>query len=131
MQISNVIQTEEEFILTKESNIRVIRNIKGEELKKEFLEAKEVAMSIENLKQKGNDIILSGKITDYYSEYEQETFEVQVIVDKDTQIFSDTKNQLEELQKMKEVANTIFVTFRETEKQQGKLVAENIEAMGC
>ena len=131
MQISNVIQTEEEFILTKESNIRVIRNIKGEELKKEFLEAKEVAMSIENLKQKGNDIILSGKITYYYSEYEQETFEVQVIVDKDTQIFSDTKNQLEELQKMKEVANTIFVTFRETEKQQGKLVAENIEAMGC
>ena len=131
MQISNVIQAEEEFILTKESNIRVIRNIKGEELKKEFLEAKEVTMSIENLKQKGNDIILSGKITDYYSEYEQETFEVQVIVDKDTQIFSDTKNQLEELQKIKEVANTIFVTFRETEKQQGKLVAKNIEAMGC
>lgn len=131
IQISKVIQIGEELVLTEESNIRVTRNIKDEELKEELLETEEVAMSIENLNKKGNNIILTGKITDYYSQYEQQSFEVQVIVNKDTQIFSDTKNQLEELQKMKERADTIFVTFQKQEKQSGKLVAKNIEAMGC
>ncbi|MCI8617160.1 MAG: M56 family metallopeptidase [Clostridia bacterium] len=114
------------------NNIKVTKNIiKREELKKETLEAEEVSMSIKNLSQKGNNIILTGEITEYYSEYEQVNFEVEVIVDKDTQIFSNTKNQWEELQKMKERGDNIFVTFRKTEKQQGKLVAQNIEVMGC
>lgn len=131
IQISKAIQNEEEIFLKEESNIRVTRNIKGEALKKELLDAQEVSMTIEKLTEQGNKVLLTGRITDYYSELEQANFEVQVAVDKDTQIFSTTKNQLEELQKMEERGDTIFVTFRDREKEQGRLVAQNIEVMGC
>ena len=131
IQISNVIDKEDEYFLLEESNASVIRNLKGEELKQEMLNANYICMSIEKLTNYGKSIDITGKMTDYYSEYEQVSFEIQVEVNDNTQIFSETKNQWEELQKIKERGDAVYVEFRENEKEQGKLVAKNIEVMGC
>ena len=118
---------------TKENaTVQVIRNIHGEELKKELLDVPEIQADIEGIQNNKDSIILTCIIRDLYytNDYQKaETVDVQFIVEKDTTIFGSTENQLEILQEMMQRDNTIYVTLKQN--QNGDLIAENIEQMGC
>ena len=121
-----------EIVFTEESKIYVIRNIHGEELKNELLKG-EIDFDLEDIQKSGNNYILKGEMIDwnYSSDYnEAEKFEIEVTVNNNTTILGEgLTGETEE--KLKHLNNTLFITFDKNELKKGKLVATNIEMMGC
>lgn len=119
-------------LILENNTFQVTRYLKGEELKKEVLEQEEIEVRIEQLKiVDANTATIIGKVTAFCNLEEYETFTVEILLDENTTILAGMKNKTEELQKMEERGDTLYIKLRENEKQQGKLVAENIEVMGC
>lgn len=122
--------------LTKTSQIipeKELSNAEIEKLKKDLLNQDEFGVNIKQIKNYSNSIVVTCSVTTYY---EQEggpivTFEVDMVVDKDTVILSSKENQLEELKKIKERGDTAYIKLREKDKKKGKFVIENMEVMGC
>lgn len=120
--------------LEENSTITITRNLSGEALKDELLEQEEINTQIIDVKQNNKTITITCKLTDYYYDYrpnEAETFEIKVTVDKDTTILGTTENQLENIQQIMEYNDNTYIKLKNEEKQKGRLVAENIEVMGC
>ena len=61
-------------------------------------------------------------------EDEAEKFELEIIVNNNTQILGITGNPEEQLKRLN---NIIYVTFDKDELRKGNFVATNIETMGC
>ena len=132
IMLDQVILEEETLSLTQTTNIEVIRKLQGEELKQEILNQEEMAVEIEKIEEKKNHILLTGIIRDLYYTNDYQTaqkFEIQIIVNENTQILGTKENQLEQLKEIQN--NTTFIRLNQEEKNKGKLVAENIEVMGC
>lgn len=116
------------------STIQVVRNLQGKELKQELLEMPELdaeIIKIDNKKSK-DAITLTCEIRDWHYDNNYETvptFEVQILVEKDTTILGSTENQLKSLEEFLERKDTVYITLKKN--QNGKLVAENIEVLGC
>ncbi len=112
--------------------VQITRNIHGEELKKELLNVSAIQADIEEIQNNKDSIILSCIIRDLYytNDYQKaETVDVQFIVEKDTTILGSTENQLQTLEKILQRDNTVYITLKQN--QNGALIAENIEQMGC
>lgn len=112
------------------------KNIKKftEKEKKEKLESQEeISAQIRQIVNNKNSITLKCIVTTYYeNDYNQsDTFEVDMIVDKNSQILSSKENQLEQLEKIKERGDTTWIKLRKDDLQKGKFVIENLEVMGC
>ena len=113
-----------------DTNVYITKDIHGEDLKKEILAQKEFSMTQYELNQHSNGTIsLIGNITDDYSQ-QGEKFVIEIVVTSNTQIMGNTKNQFEELQKLKQRGDILYITLQD-EKQNSKLVAKNIEILGC
>ena len=116
------------------STVQVIRNLQGEELKQELLEMPELGaqiIKIDNNQTQGT-ITLTCQIRDWYYDNNYETvptFEVQILVEKDTTVLASTENQLQNLEEFLERKDTVYITLKKN--QNGRLVAENIEVLGC
>ena len=116
------------------STVQVIRNLQGEDLKQELLEMPELGaqiIKIDNNQTQGT-ITLTCQIRDWYYDNNYETvptFEVQILVEKDTTVLASTENQLKNLEEFLERKDTVYITLKKN--QNGKLVAENIEVLGC
>ena len=116
------------------STVQVIRNLQGEDLKQELLEMPELdaqIIKIDNNQTQGT-ITLTCQIRDWYYDNNYETvptFEVQILVEKDTTVLASTENQLKNLEEFLERKDTVYITLKKN--QNGKLVAENIEVLGC
>ena len=132
LDINKVYIRKGEIVFTEESKIYVIRNITGEELKKELLKG-EIDFDLEDITKKGGNYILKGQMIDlnYSTDYnEAEKFEIEVIVNNNTKIFGEgITGGMEE--KLKSLNNILYITFDKNELKKGKLVAINIEMMGC
>ncbi len=102
-----------------------------EEIKSKLAGQKEITAYIKQIKQNGQNIYLTCKITWWDNNQNAQNFEGEILVKPDTQIMGNTQNQLQELQKMQQRQDTLYVTLQEQEQQEGKLVATNIEVMGC
>ena len=118
-------------LIPEDGKIKVTRNLKGEELKEEVLSGKEINVEIKELKTENNNAIIIGELTAFCNSEEYETFEVEILVDENTVVLANVENKIEELQTLKERGDTLYITLRESEKQKGNLVADNIEIMGC
>ena len=130
IEISKIIKIEEKYSLLDEADVYVTKNLHGEELKKELLNQKELPMGNYEIKNnKNGTITLTGNITDYYGQ-QGESFLIDVIITSNTLIMGNTENQLEKLQKLRQGGDTLYVTLQE-KKQNGKLIAKNIEILGC
>lgn len=116
------------------STVQVIRNLQGEDLKQELLEMPELEaqiIKIDNNQTQGT-ITLTCQIRDWYYDNNYETvptFEVQILVEKDTTVLASTENQLQNLEEFLERKDTVYITLKKN--QNGRLVAENIEVLGC
>lgn len=116
------------------STVQVIRNLQGEDLKQELLEMPELdaqIIKIDNNQTQGT-ITLTCQIRDWYYDNNYETvptFEVQILVEKDTTVLASTENQLQNLEEFLERKDTVYITLKKN--QNGRLVAENIEVLGC
>ena len=116
------------------STVQVIRNLQGEDLKQELLEMPELGaqiIKIDNNQTQGT-ITLTCQIRDWYYDNNYETvptFEVQILVEKDTTVLASTENQLQNLEEFLERKDTVYITLKKN--QNGRLVAENIEVLGC
>lgn len=113
-------------------------NISSEELeklKKELLNQEEFSANIKQIKNNSskNLITLTCQVTNYYKESDEPTvaFDVDMIVDENTQILSQRENQSEQLEKIRQVGDMIYIKLREEDKQKGNFVIENIEVLGC
>lgn len=116
--------------LTSKSEIQVIRNISNEELKKELLDQDEIEVLIKEVKKKTQNVfLLNCTIQDMYLENMQ-SFQIDIEVNKETLILGTNENQQERLEELKE-QRQVYVTLDENQKEKGKLVAKNIELMGC
>ena len=119
-----------EIVFTNESKIYLTRKISGEELKKEMLKG-EINFDLEDIKKSGNNYILKGKTIDWYftTKYEEaEKFKLEIIVNNKTNILGE-QGKIEE--KIENLNGTLYITLDQNELKKGKLVATNIEVMGC
>ena len=91
----------------------------------------EITAEIKQIRQSGQNIYLTCRITWWDSNQNAQNFEGEILVKTDTQIMGSTQNQLQELQKMQQRQDTLYITLQEEEQKNGKLVAINIEVMGC
>lgn len=132
LDFEDVYKRNGEIVFTEKSKIYVIRNIHGEELKNELLKG-EIDFDLEDIQKSGKNYILKGQMIDldYTTDYnEAEKFEIEVIVNSNTTILGEgLTGETEE--KLKRLNNTLFITFDKNELRKGKLVATNIEMMGC
>ena len=119
-----------EIVFTNESKIYLTRKISGEELKEEILKG-EINFDLEDIKKSGNNYILKGEIIDWYftTKYEEaDKFKLEIIVNSKTNILGE-QGKIEE--KIKNLNGTLYITLDQNELKKGKLVATNIEVMGC
>ena len=126
----NVYIRKGEIVFTNESKIYLTRKISGEELKKEMLKG-EINFDLEDIKKSGNNYILKGETIDWYftTKYEEaEKFKLEIIVNNKTNILGE-QGKIEE--KIKNLNGTLYITLDQNELKKGKLVATNIEVMGC
>ena len=83
-------------------------------------------------KNSNNNYILKGKIYDWYYDNglnNVENFEVEIIVNNNTQILG-VKGKIEE--QLKDIYKYgLYITLDKDELKKGRLVAVNIEGMGC
>ena len=130
LDFENVYERQGEVVFTEDSKVYVIRNIHGEELKNELLKG-EIDFDVEDTIKNGNNYILKGQMIDWNyttDEDEAEKFELEIIVNNNTQILGITGNPEEQLKRLN---NIIYVTFDKDELRKGNFVATNIETMGC
>ena len=126
----NVYIRKGEIVFTNESKIYLTRKISGEELKKEMLKG-EINFDLEDIKKSENNYILKGETIDWYftTKYEEaEKFKLEIIVNNKTNILGE-QGKIEE--KIKNLNGTLYITLDQNELKKGKLVATNIEVMGC
>lgn len=126
----NVYIRKGEIVFTNESKIYLTRKISGEELKKEMLKG-EINFDLEDIKKSGNNYILKGETIDWYftTKYEEaEKFKLEIIVNNKTNILGE-QGKIEE--KIENLNGTLYITLEQNELKKGKLVATNIEVMGC
>ena len=130
LYFEHVYERQGEVVFTEDSKVYVIRNIHGEELKNELLKG-EIDFDVEDTIKNGNNYILKGQMIDWNyttDEDEAEKFELEIIVNNNTQILGITGNPEEQLKRLN---NIIYVTFDKDELRKGNFVATNIETMGC
>lgn len=104
------------------------------ELKRYLFEQKEINAQLIDLKVNGkNTATLICKVYWWDENYKtyKGPYNVDITVDGNTQIFSRKDNQIEELKKMLDRQDNLFVTLRDKNKANGRLIADNIEVMGC
>ncbi len=132
LDFDNVYKRQGEIAFTENSKVYVIRNIHGDELKKELLSSEDINFDLEDIVKNGNNYILKGKTTDWYytNDYnEAESLDLEVTVNNNTQILGVTGNTEEQLKQLEKF--TIYITLDKNELEKGELVATNIEGMGC
>ena len=131
IDFENVYIKQGNVVFSEESKVYVTRNIHGEELKNELLQ-NEFSLDFENVEKRGNNYILKGKIYDWYYDNglnNVENFEVEIIVNNNTQILG-VKGKIEE--QLKDIYKYgLYISLDKNELKKGKLVAINIEGMGC
>ena len=130
LDFENVYERQGEVVFTEDSKVYVIRNIHGDELRNELLKG-EIDFDVEDTIKNGNNYILKGQMIDWNyttDEDEAEKFELEIIVNNNTQILGITGNPEEQLKRLN---NIIYVTFDKDELRKGNFVATNIETMGC
>ena len=131
IDFENVYIKQGNVVFSEESKVYVTRNIHGEELKNELLQ-NEFSLDFENVEKRGNNYILKGKIYDWYYDNglnNVENFEVEIIVNNNTQILG-VKGKIEE--QLKDIYKYgLYITLDKDELKKGRLVAVNIEGMGC
>lgn len=131
IDFENVYKRQGNVVFSEESKVYVTRNIHGEELKNELLQ-NEFSLDFENVEKRGNNYILKGKIYDWYYDNglnNVENFEVEIIVNNNTQILG-VKGKIEE--QLKDIYKYgLYISLDKNELKKGKLVAINIEGMGC
>ena len=126
----NVYIRKGEIVFTNESKIYLTRKISAEELKKEMLKG-EINFDLEDIRKSGNNYILKGETIDWYftTKYEEaEKFKLEIIVNNKTNILGE-QGKIEE--KIENLNGTLYITLDQNELKKGKLVATNIEVMGC
>ena len=131
IDFENVYIKQGNVVFSEESKVYVTRNIHGEELKNELLQ-NEFSLDFENVEKRRNNYILKGKIYDWYYDNglnNVENFEVEIIVNNNTQILG-VKGKIEE--QLKDIYKYgLYITLDKDELKKGRLVAVNIEGMGC
>ena len=130
LNFENVYERQGEVVFTEDSKVYVVRNIRGDELKNELLKG-EIDFEVEDTIKSGNNYILKGQMIDWNyttDEDEAEKFELEIIVNNNTQILGITGNPEEQLKRLNSI---IYVTFDKVELKKGNFVATNIETMGC
>ena len=130
LDFENVYERRGEVVFTEGSKVHVIRNIHGDELKYELIKG-EIDFDLEDITKSGDNYILKGQMVDwYYTTDEEETkkFELEIVVNNNTQILGVTGNPESQFYLL---TNTLYITFDKNEMKNGKLVATNIEMMGC
>ena len=130
LDFENVYIRKGEIVFTNESKIYLTRKISGEELKKEMLKS-EINFDLEDIEKSGDNYILKGETIDWYftTKYEEaEKFKLEIIVNNKTNILGE-QGKIEE--KIKNLNGTLYITLDQNELKKGKLVATNIEVMGC
>ncbi len=134
-QQSQQVQTSQaqEQIQSQQTQVQETQLIKysAEDIKSKLAGQKEITAYIKQIKQSGQNIYLTCRITWWDSNQNAQNFEGEILVKADTQIMGSTQSQLQELQKMQKRQDTLYVTLQEKEQQKGNLVAKNIEVMGC
>ena len=91
----------------------------------------EINFDLEDIKKSGNNYILKGETIDWYftTKYEEaEKFKLEIIVNNKTNILGE-QGKIEE--KIENLNGTLYITLEQNELKKGKLVATNIEVMGC
>ncbi len=130
LDFEHVYERQEEVIFTEDSKVYVIRNIHGDELKNELLKG-EIDFDVEDTIKSGNNYILKGQMIDWNyttDEDEAEKFELEIVVNNNTQILGMIGNPEQQLKRLN---NIIYVTFDKNELKKGNFIATNIETMGC
>ena len=130
LDFENVYIRKGEIVFTNESKIYLTRKISGEELKKEMLKS-EINFDLEDIEKSGDNYILKGETIDWYftTKYEEaEKFKLEIIVNNKTNILGE-QGKIEE--KIENLNGTLYITLDQNELKKGKLVATNIEVMGC
>lgn len=144
IDFENVYKRQGKIVFSEESKINVTRYLSGEELKEELLNS-EFSFDLEYMEKNSNDnYILKGKIYDWYYSYslienenesdnvnenETKSFDIEIIVNNNTQILG-IKGKIEE--QLKELYKYgLYISLDKNELKKGKLVAINIEGMGC
>ena len=130
LDFENVYERQGEVVFTEDSKVYVIRNIHGDELRNELLKG-EIDFEVEDTIKSGNNYILKGQMIDWNyttDEDEAEKFELEIVVNNNTQILGITGNPEEQLKRLN---NIIYVTFDKDELGKGNFIATNIETMGC
>lgn len=126
----NVYIRKGEIVFTNESKVYLTRKISGEELKEEMLKS-EINFDLEDVEKGGNNYVLKGETIDWYftTKYEEaEKFKLEIIVNNKTNILGE-QGKIEE--KIENLNGTLYITLDQNELKKGKLVATNIEVMGC
>lgn len=126
----NVYIRKGEIVFTNESKVYLTRKISGEELKEEMLKS-EINFDLEDVEKSGNNYVLKGETIDWYftTKYEEaEKFKLEIIVNNKTNILGEYA-KIEE--KIENLNGTLYITLDQNELKKGKLVATNIEMMGC
>ena len=91
----------------------------------------EINFDLEDIKKSGNNYILKGETIDWYftTKYEEaEKFKLEIIVNNKTNILGE-QGKIEE--KIENLNGTLYIILDQNELKKGKLVATNIEVMGC
>ena len=126
----NVYIRKGEIVFSNESKVYLTRKISGEELKEEMLKS-EINFDLEDVEKSGNNYVLKGETIDWYftTKYEEaEKFKLEIIVNNKTNILGEYA-KIEE--KIENLNGTLYITLDQNELKKGKLVATNIEVMGC
>ena len=129
LDFENIYERKQDIVLAEESKVYVVRNIQGEELKKEILKDNYINFDLKNMVRSGNNYILEGKTTDFYYINDGQSFDIEVIVNNKTTILGIVGNPEEQLKKLENY--TMYITLDKEELEKGRLVATNIEGMGC
>ena len=132
LDLENIYKNQGEITFADNGEIYVIRNIHGEELKQELVRG-EFDFDLESINKEGNNYVLKGVIRDLYynNDYSKaESFDIEVIVNNNTQILGVTGKPEEQLNTLN-VYDNIYLTLDKTELEKGNLVAANVEVMGC
>ena len=91
----------------------------------------EINFDLEDVEKSGNNYVLKGETIDWYftTKYEEaEKFKLEIIVNNKTNILGEY-GKIEE--KLDSLNGTLYITLDQNELKKGKLVATNIEVMGC
>ena len=99
LDLENIYKNQGEITFADNGEIYVIRNIHGEELKQELVRG-EFDFDLESINKEGNNYVLKGVIRDLYynNDYSKaESFDIEVIVNNNTQILGVTGKPEEQL----------------------------------